>query len=161
MARPSTNAVLLVSGAFLLAVAAFAIRKWSRPIADKSVPQVSDARLHELRLRGERETAAAAAAVEEYHPCEPGRLDELSFHAADILRSLPGVLEVEWLVAPAKPSRRIVHLRDLHFVPPDLFALDVRQTVGRPLSETEVDGLYEQHLLETDLVQIEQMVLLR
>ena len=161
MARPSTNAVLLVSAAFLLAVAAFAFRNWSRPLADKANPQVSDARLRELRLRSERETAVAVASVEAYHPRVPGRLDDLSFSAEDILRRLPGVLEVERLVAPAMPSRRIVHLRDLHFVPRDLFALDVRQAAGRPLSETEVDRLYEQHLLETDLVQIEQMVLLR
>ena len=161
MARPSTNAVLLMSGAFLLVVAAFAFRNWSRPLADHANPRVSDARLRELRLRSERDSTAADAAVEAYHSHVPGRLDDVSIPAEDILRGLPGVLEVERLVAPAKPSRRIVHLRDLHFVPRDLFALDVRQATGRPLSETEVDRLYEQHLLETDLVQIEQMVLLR
>jgi hypothetical protein len=62
---------------------------------------------------------------------------------------------------PPRPARRIIHLRDLHFVPRDLFAIDVRQAAGRPLSDAEVDRLYEKHLLETEVVQIEQMVLLR
>src|SRR5262249_42622592 len=35
------------------------------------------------------------------------------------------------------------------------------QAAGRPLSDADVDRLYEQHLLQTELVQIEQTVLLR
>src|SRR4051812_15915625 len=40
------------------------------------------------------------------------------------LRRLPGVAGVEVAVSPPGPTRRIVHMRDWHYVPPDLFALD-------------------------------------
>src|SRR5262249_51494762 len=73
---------------------------------------------------------------------------------------LPGAGGEKW-AAVDHALRRIVHVRDLHLVPRDLFALDARQAAGRPLSDADVDRLYEQHLLETELVQIEQTVLLR
>ena len=80
---------------------------------------------------------------------------------AYILRRLPGVAEVEALVTAPRPARRIVHLRDWHYVPPDLFALDARQAAGRALSDEEVAGLYQEHLLEVELVSTEQVALLR
>ena len=50
---------------------------------------------------------------------------------ADALRLLPGAAEVEVLVTTAHPVRRIIHVRDWHFVPRDLYALDLWQTGGR------------------------------
>jgi hypothetical protein len=68
---------------------------------------------------------------------------------------------VEVLVAAPRPSCRIVHLRDWHYVPPDLFALDARQAAGRALSDAEVEALYREHLVEIELVSLEQIGLLR
>ena len=48
-----------------------------------------------------------------------------------LLRQLPGVAHVETAVAVARPSARIIHLRDWHSVPRDLSALDLRQAHGR------------------------------
>src|SRR5208283_4725144 len=56
---------------------------------------------------------------------------------------------------------RIVHLRDWHFVPKDLYALDMRDSHGRTLSTDEIDRLHEELLLEVEAVQLEQMSLLR
>jgi hypothetical protein len=67
----------------------------------------------------------------------------------DQLRQLPGVVRVEVLVHADQPTHRIVHLRDWHFVPRDLYALDTN------------DEPYEKFLQKVDAVQQEQMALLR
>src|SRR5262245_44425275 len=61
----------------------------------------------------------------------------------------------------ARPSARIVQLRDWHFVPRDLYALDARQVYGRDLTEEGIEALHEEHLLQVELVQLEQAALLR
>jgi hypothetical protein len=58
-------------------------------------------------------------------------------------------------------THRIVHLRDWHFVPKDLFAIDMKNAHGRELADDEINRLYEEHLLEVEAVQLEQMSLLR
>ncbi|HLW65885.1 MAG TPA: hypothetical protein VKS79_11235 [Gemmataceae bacterium] len=58
------------------------------------------------------------------------------------------------------PSR-IIHLQDWHFVPKELLAIDLTDAYGRSLTPDEIDLLYEQHLLEVELVQLEQMAVLR
>jgi hypothetical protein len=67
------------------------------------------------------------------------------------------VAEVEVLVRTEKPTRRIIHLRDWHYVPADLLGQDA----GRPLSDEEADALHRAHVLEVELVQLEQETLLR
>jgi hypothetical protein len=47
------------------------------------------------------------------------------------------------LVSSPKPTHRIIQLRDWHYVPPELFALDVRQQVGRAVADEDVKKLYE------------------
>jgi len=68
---------------------------------------------------------------------------------------------VEVLVAVRKPTRRIVHLRDWHLVPRELHAVDLRQAAGRAVSDEEVDVLHAEHLLEVELVQLEQTAILK
>jgi hypothetical protein len=68
---------------------------------------------------------------------------------------------VEVLVAAPKPTRRIVHLRDWHVVPRELHAIDLRQAAGRALSDEEIDVLHAEHLLEVELVQLEQAGILK
>jgi hypothetical protein len=114
-----------------------------------------------LAERVEQERQPSAEAVDAYVPKVTGRIDALAKPAADILRQLPAVADVEVLVTSPKPTHRIIQLRDWHYVPPELFALDVRQVAGRPLSDEAVEKLYQKHLLEVELVQIEQGVLLR
>jgi hypothetical protein len=161
MTKRGRALAVLLAAAALVALAAVALRNRFQPGEDDAESQVSEERLCKLRLRIEREAAAVDATVEAYRPKVAGRLDDLTSPAEDLLRGLPGVAEVERLVTPKKPTRRIVHLRDLHLVPRDLFALDVRQAAGKELSDAHVDRQYEQHLLETELVQIEQTAILR
>lgn len=103
----------------------------------------------------------AAKTVAGYTPANLGRIDDLSLPAADLLRQLPGVVEVEAVPPAKKPTHRLVHLRDWHFVPKDLYALDMEAVHQRSLSEEEIDLLHEELLLEAELVQLEQMTLLR
>lgn len=155
----SSRFVLLVSAAGLAALALLVVRPHEP--ANDGPPVVSDDRLAELRARVERELAVGDRAADNYHPARGGRIDDLAVPTEDILRGLPGVTAVDVAVRPAKPARRIVHLRDLHLVPRDLFAIDVRQAAGQRLPDAEVERLYEEHLLETELVQIEQVAILR
>ena len=87
-----------------------------------------------LAERVEQERQASAEAVDAYVPKVTGRIDELASPAADILRQLPGVADVEVLVSAPKPTHRIIQLRDWHYVPPDLFTLDIRQQLGKSVS---------------------------
>ncbi|MBY0514855.1 MAG: hypothetical protein K2P78_13190 [Gemmataceae bacterium] len=64
-------------------------------------------------------------------------------------------------VRAEQPTCRIVHLRDWHFVPKDLYALDMKTATGRELTGDEIDRLHRQLLVDVDAVQSEQMALLR
>jgi hypothetical protein len=79
--------------------------------------------------------------------------------SAKQLRKLPGVEKVE-TVGP-KRAARIIHVLNWHFVPEELFALDVQHESGGKLSKDEVSKLYDQHLKDVDVLQREQMQLLR
>lgn len=155
----SSRFVLLVCVGSLAALALFVSRH--RPVEVGPPRVVSDERLADLRSRVERELTRGDEAWGTYHPATKGCIDDLDAPAEDILRGLPGVVAVDVPVRTAEPSRRIIHLRDLHLVPRNLFAIDVRQAAGRPLNDAEVERLYEEHLLETELVQVEQMTILR
>lgn len=156
----SSRFILLISAATFVALALVAFRR-NRPIESNPAQVVSDDRLAELRLRVERENASARQAIDAYRPTRAGRIDDFAVMPEEILRGLPGVVAVDVPVRPPKPVRRIIHLRDLHFVPRDLFAIDVRQAADRKINDAEVARLHEEHMLETELVQIEQMAILR
>jgi len=112
------------------------------------------------KLIAEQEVESARG-VANYQPKATPRIDDLAISAADILRALPGVVQVEVLVKVEKPTSRIIQLRDWHFVPKELLAIDLAEAHGRPLTQDEIDVLYEQHLLEVELVQLEQLAVLR
>lgn len=115
-------------------------------------------KLKELVARQEKESAQAVAS---YLPKNKTRVDDLDSQVADLLRELPGVVEVEVAVAAEKPTCRIVHLRDWHHVPKDLFTIDMKQAHGRELTDDEIDRLHQELLLEVQTIQLEQIALLR
>ncbi len=114
-----------------------------------------------LKRQVEEERERAGKSVADYNPSTLGRIDNLATPATELLRQLPAVVEVEAPPPFKKATHRLVHLRDWHFVPRDLYALDMTAAYKRPLSEREIDLLHEELLLEVDLVQIEQMAVLR
>jgi hypothetical protein len=85
----------------------------------------------------------------------------LAATAAEILKQLPRVVAVEVRVPATEPTHRIVHLRDYHFVPRDLYAVEVRDEFGRGVSEKDVDDLHRGLVLRAEVVQAEQLALLR
>lgn len=111
------------------------------------------------RLAERREVIEQAIAA--YSPKPSVRIDDLSAPADEIFRGLPGVIQVEVLVRADKPTGRIIHLRDWHYVPKVLYALDMKQVHGRELTEQEIDQLHQELLLEAEIVQLEQMGILR
>lgn len=60
-----------------------------------------------------------------------------------------------------KTTHRIVHILNWHFVPQDVFAVDIRDQSEKPVSDDEIDELYEEFLSEVEAVQKEQMEVLR
>jgi hypothetical protein len=115
------------------------------------------AELREIVADQEKESAQAQG---RYRPRVKTRIDDLGSPIEDLLLGLPGVVHVEVAVHVDEPACRIVHLRDWHFVPPDLFALDMQGKFGRRLSDAELNRLHEEHCLEVAAVQLEQMSLL-
>lgn len=89
------------------------------------------------------------------------RLDDLSISAERILQKLPGVVEVEVKVRVEKPTGRIIHLRDWHWIPREAFSIDAQNISENELSDSDIDRLYGEFLLQVDAVQTEQLELLR
>jgi hypothetical protein len=118
-------------------------------------------RIAKLKERIDQEKAAAEDAVSPYAPTTPGRIDELTTPAADLLRGLPFVARVDVVLRARRPTCRIIQLRDYHFVPRDLFNLEVLALMSRTLAPEEADLLYLEHLLSVELEQIQQTALLR
>ncbi|MFH1921234.1 MAG: hypothetical protein ABIP48_15310, partial [Planctomycetota bacterium] len=118
-------------------------------------------RIQRLRQLVRETKEAAALAVDSYRPTMKGPVDDLSTPVPDILRQLPGVAKVSVHKPVDRPTHRIVHLTDWHFLSKALFAADIRDVAGESVSDAKIDDLYEELLLEVELVQIEQKTVLR
>lgn len=142
-----------------LGLVALVVATAFRPTGSPPAPNTGDD--GDLPAQVERLRQTKHQSVENYRPRTPGRISDLDTQMPDILRQLPGVDAVEVVVKADNLARRIVHLRDWHFVPKDLFAADVQTAAGRDLTPGEVDRLYERHLMEVEAVQLEQVAVLR
>lgn len=123
-----------------------------------SIPTVD--RIPNLKKQIAEQDAESAQAVAKYAPVTKHRIDDLRSPVVELLRSLPGVVQVEVGVVAKNPTSRIIHLRDWHLVPKELYALDMKNVYGRELTADEIDWLHQELLLEVELVQIEQMAVL-
>jgi hypothetical protein len=85
----------------------------------------------DLRDRLPEARAQAEKAVRDYSPTDPAPIADVTTPAAELLRRLPGVVKVEVLVACPKPARRIIHIRDWHTVPRDLYGADLLRCLAR------------------------------
>jgi hypothetical protein len=145
---------------FVAVVAALAMHRWpwTRPgrIDMAEVQQ----RVEALRQDVEKARAAPDPA-DAYTPQTAGSIADLNTDAADLLRQLPGVENVEVLVTGPKPTHRIIHLRDWHWVDRDTLATEWAHELGRSLPPAEVDLRYEEALLQVELVQRELLPVLR
>jgi hypothetical protein len=143
---------------FAAVVVALAMHRWPRP-ARIDLAEVQQ-RVEALRREVEQARAAPAPA-DAYTPQTPGSIADLATDAAALLRQLPGVENVEVLVACPKPTHRIIHLRDWHWVDRDTLATEWAHDLGRSLPPEEVDLRYEETLLQIELVQRELLTVLR
>lgn len=144
-----------------------ALAFWPKGNSGSNTPQPDAApakienRIPKLKKRIAEQEVESAQAVAKYVPMTKARIDDLGFPVVDLLRQLPGVVQVDVSVTAKNPTRRIVHLRDYHFVSKELYALDMRQAHGRELTAEETDQIHHELLLEVELVQLEQMAVLR
>ncbi|MBI2806080.1 MAG: hypothetical protein HYX68_13955 [Planctomycetes bacterium] len=147
-------------GLMTVGLVALAIYIYTTRHRPSQQPTTEDRRPKLRKLVADQE-AESAQALTNYKPKITARLDDLSAHVDDLLRAVPGVIQVEVLVKANKPTHRLIHLRDWHFVQRNPFAIDMRAALGREIGDEELDRLYEEHLLELDAVQLEQLTLVR
>jgi len=147
----------------VLAIGAAAIVFLRKPPTEQVSTPTSNLpdRIPTLRAAIAAQDKESAEAVSSYHPKSNARIDELQAAVDELLRRLPGVVDVETKVRAENPTTRIIHLRDWHFVPRDLYAIDLRQALGRQLSPEEIDHLHQELRLEVEIVQSEQLASLR
>ena len=150
--------LVIVFGAVALA---FWLKGNSGSPTSPTTPVTTEDRIPKLKKQIAEQEGESAHAVTEYAPKIKTPLHELDSSVVDLLRQLPGVVQVEVGVAAKNPTSRIIHLRDWHYVPRELFALDMKAAHERELSADEIDRLHEELLLEVQLVQVEQMAVLR
>jgi len=150
--------LLVVFGAVALA---FWLKGDSGSAPSPPAPVTTEDRIPKLKQQIAEQEVESSQAVAKYAPTIKTRIDDLDSPVADLLRQLPGVVKVEVGTTAKKPTSRIIHLRDWHFVPKELYALDMKEVHGRELSADEIDRLHQELLLEVELVQIEQMAVLR
>jgi hypothetical protein len=150
--------LMIVTAAVALA---FCLRVRSGSPTSSPAPVTTEDRIPKLRKLIAEQEVESAQAVAKYAPTTNTQINNVGSPVIDLLRGLPSVVQVEVGVAPKNPTSRIVHLRDWHFVPKELYALDMKATLGRELATDEIDRLHQELLLEVELVQIEQMALLR
>lgn len=149
----------------VIVIAAVALAFWlkgrSGSPTSSPAPVTTEDRIPKLKKQIAEQEEESAQAVAKYAPAIKTRIDDLDSPVVDLLRGLPGIVQVEVGVAVKKPTSRIIHLRDWHYVPKDLYALDMKEVHGRELTADEIDRLHRELLLEVELVQIEQMAILR
>src|ERR1035438_2517453 len=78
-------------------------------------------RIPKLKMQIAEQEKESAQAVVKYASTTKPRIDDLGLPVVDLLRQLPGVVGVDVGVAAKKPTSRIVHLRDWHSVPMELY----------------------------------------
>jgi hypothetical protein len=100
-------------------------------------------------------------AAEEVGPLADQSLDNLDADAVAMLRQLPGVVEVVRHGPEGRPSSRIVHLLDWHYVARSTYSADLRSQSAEPIWDEEIDRAWEEHLHQVAAVQREQMLFLR
>jgi hypothetical protein len=145
---------------FVAVVAALAMHRWPllQP-ASIDLPVIQQ-RVEALRQEVEQARAAPDPA-DAYTPQATGSVADLRTETDALLRQLPGVVEVEVLVACPKPAHRVIHLRDWHWVDRDTLATEWAHDLGRSLPPEELDRRYEEALWQVELVQRELLTVLR
>jgi hypothetical protein len=165
---------IAVALAFLLVGIGVAVVAWPRDkysqvceLRKTSSAKASDfakatqARIAQLKERIGQEKVVAEDAVKRYTPTIAGRIDDPNADAIGVLRGLPFVAAVDVALRARRPSCRIVQVCDWHFVDPELFRTEVSAILKRTLTAEEGELLYQEHLLQVELVQVQQTALLR
>lgn len=107
---------------------------------------------------------ACGCAEREVHTSEPKQAADpfdLNADAVPLLRQLPNVVEVELHGPATQPTHRIIHIADWHFVSKYDFAADLRSLSTESISDEEITRRHAEFLDEVELVQQQQIELLR
>lgn len=105
--------------------------------------------------------ACAERMAQSSEPVTLAILYDLNADAAPLLRQFPNVVEVERHGPTKKPTHRIIHVADWHFVPKAAYAADLRSQSIKPINNDEIDRRHTELLDQVELVQQQQIELLR
>src|ERR1035438_3660945 len=117
MRRAVVPLVVLVG---IFAIAVDCPRNNRRRREPEQPPVTIENRIPRLKMQIAEQEKQSAQAVVKYACTTKTRIDDLDSPVVDLLRQLPGVVQVDVGVAAKKPTSRIVHLRDYHSVPKEL-----------------------------------------
>jgi hypothetical protein len=101
-----------------------------RSVTPNPMPAPAPDRMQQLQQQVNLQEIESANAVANYVPATNARIDDLNLSAVGALRQLPGTDQVEVAVSAQNPIGRIVKLRDWHFVPKDLYAIDMKHAAA-------------------------------
>jgi hypothetical protein len=87
--------------------------------------------VEELEAQANQQVELSVREEEDYRPTRPARLDDLTADAEALLRGLPGVVKVTRSGPSHRPTVRIVHLCDMHIVPPEALGVQADSTAYR------------------------------
>ncbi|HJT35113.1 MAG TPA: hypothetical protein VJ783_24005 [Pirellulales bacterium] len=93
-------------------------------------------------------------------PYAPGTLGDLNADAVYVLNQCPAVASVERSVAVVRPKHRIVHLLDLHPVPFDNYAADIRDQ-DPEVTDAGIEAEYKAEMAQVVRVYLAEDKLLR
>ncbi len=136
----------------------------SRWISNTSIPPLIDQtnqRIQKLRVALTEARRSSDQSVDSYQPKIKGNINQLDTSARKILRRLPGITRVDWKPTVEKPTHRIIHILDAHYVPLESIQKDIEQQVSRTLTRDEMQALSEALVLEAEIVQTRQKTMLR
>ena len=120
--------------------------------------KTSEAARNEMYVTGATTVLLAAAAFGVWAWYSPPARPQIPLHGW--LAAQPEVAEVEHVTVGPEPRPVVVHVRDWHLLPRELFAADVRSASKRALTDAEVEQLYREHLDAVERVQCEHGPLL-
>lgn len=117
-------------------------------------------RLEEYGQLLDKARASAAGTVENYNPQTKGQIDDLELNVTELLSNVPRVIHVEGSKVDM-PNQRIVHLVDCSLPSQAEFLHCLRKMKDGGIDAPQLESLYDDYRQQIELMQIEQMVVLR
>lgn len=122
-----------------------------------------DERVRTYRAFVDHAQLTASKVVADYQPTpefQGSDINDLQISAVDVISGLPGVSSVT-VSDTDQPTSRIIHLISLAVPSKADFLIVLKQMADGGVSQSQLDSLFDEYLLQVKLVQIEDVVIMR